>query len=151
MKFIDLGICEVGDVVSWLLGQDGWMKRAWGWEVIGVCVEKADTLARQISENGDAGEEKKDGENGEKMEVDSSGAVGTANGDGKNARSEIFEKIVEGVGECYERQGELEREWLKEWFRMVVGSNYEGFSGLEADGWAGEILREAEEFRKFLS
>jgi len=85
------------------------------------------------------------------MDVDSSSGS-TSGNEMENKRREIFEKIVDGVGPCYERQtGELDREWLQEWFRMVVGTYYEDFNGLTTDGWAGEILREAEEFRNLLA
>ena len=153
MKYVDLGVCGVGDVVGWLLGQDGWMSRAWGWEIVHVCMEKVDSLtSEEAAQNGDKGE----GHNGEiegTMAVDSASGYGSTGGnESKNRRREIFQKIVDGVGACYERQtGELDREWLKEWFRMVVGTYCENFSGLSMDGWTGEILREAEEFRNLVS
>ena len=151
MKYVDLGVCGVGDVVAWLLGQDAWMTKAWGWEIVHVCMEKVDSLtSEKAAQNGDKGE----GENKEvegKMDVDSSSGS-TSGNEMENKRREIFEKIVDGVGPCYERQmGELDREWLQEWFRMVVGTYYEDFNGLTTDGWAGEILREAEEFRNLLA
>ena len=134
MKYVDLGCCTVADVVDWLLGQGGWTDRAWGWEMVPVCVEKSDSLALQ--QNG----ENANGD-GEKMEEVESGG-----------RREIFRKVVEGVQRVYERaEDDLGREWLQEWFRMVVGTYYEDFEGLKADGWAGEILRGADVFRKLLA
>jgi hypothetical protein len=145
MRYIDLGCCTVADVVEWLLGQDGWTSRAWGWELVPVCVEKIDTLASQGQQNSENATGEGDGE---KMEE----VVSYSNGVGKEGRREILGKIVEGVPGVYERaEDDLGREWVTEWFRMIVGTYYEDFAGFEAQGWAGEILREADDFRKLLA
>jgi hypothetical protein len=61
-------------------------------------------------------------------------------------------KIVEGVQGVYDRaEDDLGREWMKEWFRMIVGTYYEDFAEFEAAGWVGDILREADDFRKLLA
>jgi MIF4G like len=143
MKYVDLGCCTVAHVVEWLLQQDGWTDRAWGWELVSVCVDKIDSLASQGQQNG----ENTNGEGEERMEVDSS-----ANGVAKEGRREILGKIVEGVPRVYERAvDEFGREWVTEWFRMIVGTYYEEFAGFEAEGWAGDILRQADDFRKLLA
>jgi len=153
MKYVDLGVCGVADVVGWLLEQDRWMSRAWGWEIVHVCLEKVDSLtSEEAAQNGENGD-RNNGEVEGTMDVDSTNAYGNTGGNEReNKRREIFQKIVDGVAACYERQmGELDKDWLKEWLRMVVGTYYEEFSGLSADGWAGEILRETEEFRDLVS
>ena len=40
MKYVDLEVISLLDVITWLLEQDSWMKKSWGWEIIQICSEK---------------------------------------------------------------------------------------------------------------
>lgn len=148
MKYVDLEVISVADVISWLLEQDSWMRKSWGWEIIHVCSEKIDTRAIQKWDGNTADGNEENSEEKpieETMQVDSNG---TTNGTAKNERGELFEKIVAGVGPCFERQSEQDQYWLKEWFAMVVRRFGADIAGMEGTGWVGEILTEGEEFRK---
>jgi hypothetical protein len=80
------------------------------------------------------------------MHVDSKN--GDTNGISANERREMFEDIVASVSTCFERQGDQEQIWLKEWFAMVARKYSSDVDGLEGTGWFGEILNDAAEFRK---
>jgi hypothetical protein len=151
MKYVDLEVISVADIISWLLEQDTWMRKSWGWEIIQVCSEKLDTRAIQKSDDGATADAK--GETSEKvaeesMQVDSNGT--TTNGTVKDERRELFEKLVAGVDPCYQRQSEQDQHWLKEWFVMIVRKYHADVVGLEGIGWVGEILADGEEYRKRL-
>ena len=162
MKFVDLEILGLGDVVTWLLGEDEWMRKCWGWEMLQICVEKVDGLHARRTATADGGNEgtieaikdenveenAEDKPVEEKMEVDfvNGGINGTAVNDD---RKELFVKIVAGVGACYERQTVLDKEWLKEWFGMVVRKYSADLVGLKGEGWVAEMLTQTEEYRKY--
>jgi len=151
MKYVDLEVISVTDIISWLLEQDTWMRKSWGWEIIQVCSEKLDTRAIPKSDdgvvadgNGDTSEKVAE----ESMQVDSNGT--TTNGTVKDERRELFEKLVAGVESCCQRQSEQDQYWLKEWFAMIVRKYRADVAGLEGIGWVGEIIAEGEEYRKRL-
>lgn len=163
MKFVDLEVLTVGDVIRWMLGQDEWMRKIWGWEMLEVCVEKVDGLherkthsqdgkgevAADMMEDGkveDKNEEEKTKD--EAMEIDTANGVVNGTTNVNEERKELFAKIVASVGTCYERQTVLDKEWLKEWFGMVVRKYSADVVGLEGEGWVGEMLAQAEEYRK---
>jgi hypothetical protein len=152
MKYIDLKVISLLDVITWLLEQDSWMQKSWGWEIIQVCSEKVDTLRKSEvkppNEDGDAMQQGSEEETVENtMQVDSHV---TTNGAGISERRELFEKVVAGIESCYERQGEKDRYWVKEWFAMVVRKFGADVAEMEGTGWAAEMLAHAEEFRKRL-
>ena len=151
MKYVDLDVISLVDVISWLLEKDSWMRKSWGWEIIQVCSEKLDTRAsKSINGNIHDREDVKSVENtvDELMQVDYNG---TTNGTPNNERWELFEKIVAGVGSCYERQSEQDRYWLKEWFEMVVRQHGADMTGMKAETeWVDEILTEGGKYRGHL-
>jgi MIF4G like len=165
MKFVDLEVLRVGGVVQWILGQDGWMRKGWGWEFVQIVVEKVDGLSVRKAENKTTGEkvavetgedgnveEKVEGEEKpeeEEMQVDSTNGVMNGTATVNEERKELFAKIVAGVGACYERQTVLDKEWLKEWFGMVVRKYSADVVGLEGEeNWVAEMLTHAEDYRK---
>jgi hypothetical protein len=166
MKFVDLEVLSVGGVLEWVLGQDEWMRKGWGWELVRICVEKVDGLnVRKVENKPDEAvegtletaedenmEEKNDEEeeepNEENMQVDSANGVKNGTAMVNEERKELFAKIVAGVGTCYERQTVLDKEWLKEWFGMIARKYSADVVGLEgAEGWVAEMLTQAEEYR----
>jgi hypothetical protein len=153
MKYVDLDVITLSDVVSWLLDQDSWMRKSWGWEIVQTCFEKAEGRRQTaIEQNGKPTEEPKERKPSDEMDVDKpaedvmhvDSKNGEMNGSTTNERREMFEKIVGGVEACYERQGERDQYWLKEWFAMVVRKYGTDLDGLERTGWAGQFLSEAE-------
>ena len=166
MKFVDVEVLKVGDLMDWLLGQDEWMRKIWGWEIVEVCVEKVDGLherksnsqagkgqgAAETTEDGkleDTTEEEKPTD--ETMQVDTTNGVVNGTTEVNEERKEFFAKIVAGVGACYERQTTLDKEWLKEWFGMVVRKYSADVVGLETGGWVGEMLAQADEYARRFS
>ena len=160
MKFVDLEVLKLGGVVQWVLGQDEWMRKGWGWELVQIVVEKADGLSVRKAGTGEAvvetgedgnGEEKVEEEKAkeEEMQVDSTNGVMNGTARVNEERKELFARIVDGVGTCYERQTVLDKEWLKEWFGLVVRKYSADFGGLEGgEGWVAEMLTQAEDYRK---
>jgi len=168
MKFVDLEVLTVGGVVQWVLGQDEWMRKGWGWELVQIVVEKVDGLSvRKVVGDGevDGGEKvaAETGEDGngeemvveeekakeEEMQVDSTNGVMNGTAGVNEERKKLFAKIVAGVGVCYERQTVLDKEWLKEWFGMVVRKYSADVVGLEGgEDWVAEMLTQAEEYTK---
>lgn len=150
MKYVDLGVITLKDVVVWLMEQDSWMRKSWGWELIQICTEKAEGRRQTLAQkNGNASENSNDKTTTDEedvMHVDSKN--GDTNGISANERREMFEAIVASVGTCFERQGDQEQIWLKEWFAMVARKYSSDVDGLEGTGWVGEILNDAAEFRK---
>ena len=154
MKYVDLEVISLLDVITWLLEQDSWMKWSWGWEIIQVCFEKADTPKKSEveppTEDGNVMQDDSEKENAEEkmgednMQVDMNATTNRAE------RPELFEQIVAGIESCYERQNEQDQYWVKEWFAMVVRKFGAGVAGMEATGWVREMLTNAEEFRKRL-
>jgi len=140
LKYVDLGVISLVDVVSWLLQQDTWMRHLWGWEIIQLIHEKAAAHASKDAN----GMETTEGE----MQVD---ANGLSNGSHLNVRREVLEKIIADVGGCYERQPELDQGWVKEWFAMVVRLFSDDVEGLDGSDWVGETLSAAQEYRKRLA
>lgn len=148
MKFAELLKIPLREVLLWLLSQDGWMRKAWGWEIIQTCLEKADGLKQQPHANGNEedSEEKEDAP-AEEMQVDQNGTVG-------NEKKEMLETIVSNVGKCYSRQSQLDGVWLKEWFAMAVRKFGDDVDGLETSGttgWVTETVDAAKEYRKKLA
>jgi hypothetical protein len=157
MKYVDLEVVTLSDVVSWLLEQDSWMRKSWGWEIIQICFEKAEGRHRAaIEQNGKLTEASKEQNLSDEMDDDKpaedvmqvDSKNGDMNGSQANERREMFEKIVSGVGACYEGQGEHDQYWLKEWFAMVVRKYGTDLEGFERTGWAGQFLSEAETYKQ---
>jgi len=130
LKYVDLGLITLNDVVAWLLQQNEWMRHLWGWEVIQLIYEKAGNQESKLV--------------GSEMQEDSNGV----NGSHKNERREILETIISDVDGCFERQSELDREWVKEWFAMVVRLFRSEVNGLGGSGWVGEILSAVQEYQR---
>jgi ATP-dependent Clp protease adapter protein ClpS len=128
LKYVDWGMVSLVDVVSWLFDQDTWMRKAWGWEIMQQVHEKA--VAQSIMTKGDVAEK-----DGMVMEVD------------ENVPRQIIETVVAKVNGCFERQSERDKEWLKEWFDMVVGLFLSEVDGLEGVGWVRERLSRAQEYK----
>jgi MIF4G like len=172
MKYVDMRVISLTDVFTWLLQQDSWMRKSWGWEILQICSEKADgRISRGSVPPGDAPTEtdhtetnpaKSDTENNSaeadpaenSAELNAEDAMpiddqnGEANGhDINKERREVFETIVKGVGPCFERQNEKDGYWLKEWFSMVVRKYGADIAGMEATGWVGEVLAAGKEYR----
>lgn len=168
MKYVDMRIISLADVISWLLEQDSWMRKSWGWEIIQICSDKANgRISRQFKPESKSIETKPavtnsddkemtDAKPAEEASEENSGAevmqIDGQNGhvndhDTNKERKQMFEKVVEGVSACYERQSESNGDWLKEWFAMVVRRYGEDVAGLKATGWAGEVLAAGEEYR----
>ena len=143
----------MGDLISWLLEQDSWMNKSWGWEVVQVCYEKVNIFnsimkgagRNAIDEIADESGKDKLDEKPEPMQVESNGET---NQNVENEKREIFEKIVSGVESCYERQAERDGYWLKEWFAMVVRKFHGDVAGMKGTGWVAEMLNIAEEYRR---
>jgi hypothetical protein len=157
MKYVDLEVISLLDVITWLLEQDSWVKKSWGWEIIQICSDKVNSPKKSEvkppteGENviqDDSEKEKAEEKTAEdSMQVDTNAAI---NGAGKSARRELFEKIVTGMGSCYERQGGQDQYWVKEWFAMVVRKFSEDVAGMEGTGWVAEMITNAEEYRRCL-
>jgi hypothetical protein len=130
LKYVDLGVISLTDVVSWLLQQDESMRHLWAWELTRVVYEKATRG------------------NESEMQVDSNGA---SNGVQKSNPREVLEKIIADVDGCYQRQTELDKEWVKEWFAMVVRLFGTDVEGVTSSAWANEILSAAQEYHKHLT
>ena len=154
MKYADLGVITLGDVVSWLLEQDGWMHKSWGWEIIQTCLKKPDVCGQQsdqtneMSNNGSTVDPSDKAE--QAMHVDTNN--GEANGAHVNIeRRALLEKIISGISTCYRRQNELDKYWTKEWFGMIVRKFSMDLAETEATGWVGEMLMEAKEYQRRLA
>ena len=156
MKYVDLEVISLLDVITWVLEQDSWMKKSWGWEIMQACSEKMGTQKKseikpsttQENTTQEDSEDKVEEQKAEDtMQVDT---TATINRIGKSERREIFAKIVTGIFSCYERQGEQDQYWLKEWFAMVVRKFGADVAGMEGTGWVGEMLTNAEEYRRRL-
>jgi hypothetical protein len=188
MKYVDLGVLSLVDVVSWLLEHDSWMSKSWGWEIIETCVAKADgRISRQkeqskshnvikpgsetatVNTHDLEGKEELVGDKPteDSMQIDPKNGIeedkagedsvqldsiaGITNGALlAKEKQDMFERIVSGVGSCYERQREWDRYWLKEWFKMIVRRFNAQVAGLEGVGWVGEMLASAQEYRRHL-
>jgi len=154
MKYVDLEVISLLDVVTWLLEQDSWMKKSWGWEIIQACSEKVDSPKKSEAKPSTTQENTtQDNSEKEKVEIEAEDTMqvdtaATTNGTGNSERREIYAQIVAGILSCYERQGEQDQYWLKEWFAMVVRTFSADVAGMEGTGWAGEMLTNAEEYRK---
>jgi hypothetical protein len=158
MKYVDLDIISLGDVMAWLMEQDGWMRKSWGWEIIQVCVEKTEgRLSRQVQTsameevevtsgeaNGGTSTEAAEQPTEESMLADSKN--GEINGHDMDEKKEMFEKVIGGIGACFERQTDADKDWLKEWFGMVV-RRYSGDIAGPAAGWVGDEITVGEEYR----
>jgi hypothetical protein len=126
LKYVDWGVCELVDLVRWVLRQDGWMHCAWGWEVMTQVHEKASAPPLAPTEQ--------DETNG-KMEVE------------RNVPREVLQTVVSGVLECYERQSEVDKEWLKEWFDMIIRLFLPEVDSVSAEGWPAESFLPAKQYK----
>jgi hypothetical protein len=160
-KFAELIKSPLNSVLVWLLTQDGWMSKSWGWEIIQTCLEKADGMKLQSpppsqingndKDKDDSKDETENNAPAEEMQVDQQHQNGESVPAG-NERKDMLETIVNNVGECYNRQqSELDKAWLKEWFSMAVrkfGDDVNGLEPTETTGWVTEILDAAKKYRK---
>lgn len=148
MKYADLLAIPLREVLVWILRQDGWMSRAWGWETIQTCLENV-AGKRQGKGQDMNGQEDGVEKNGgtEEMQVDRS----EGNGD---ERREMLQVIVRNMGECYTRQSEMDKYWLREWFAMVVRKfsyDVDGIDTAETSDWVAETVNAAKEYRARLA
>ena len=151
MKFLEAVKNPLNSVFLWLLSQDGWMSKSWGWEIVQTCLEKADGMKQQQTQpqkNGQENPENKGIEDApaEEMQVDRNGES-----DAGNERKGMLKTIVSNVRVCYDRQTELDGYWLKEWFAMAVrkfGDTVDQLEPIESAVWVTEILDGAKEYRK---
>lgn len=153
MKYADLLEIPLSEVLLWILRQDGWMSRAWGWETIQACLEKVDGRKQGKAEQTNGPQEaieKNGGTQGtgaEEMQVD-------RNGENGDERKEMLRVIVSNVGECYSRQSEMDKYWVKEWFAMVVRKfsyDVDEVDTTETTDWVAETINAAKEYRARLS
>ena len=169
MKYVDLGIITLEDVVSWLLEQDSLMHKSWVWEIIQTCFEKVDSLGSKEEKtdgrsntgntaNDDSADAKisndmvSDHQSGEEvMQIDFSS--GEANGTQVNIeRRKLLSKIISDVATCYERQqDEWDHYWVKEWLAMIIRKFKSDVAEMEGTtNWVSEMLAEAKEYQKRL-
>lgn len=154
MKYADLGVITLGDVVSWLLEQDGWMHKSWGWEIMEICLHRTDVCGQQSSQTDEISHNENNADPSDTaeqvMHVDTNN--GEANGTQVNVeRRALLEKIISCISICYGRQGELDKNWTKEWFGMIVRKCSMDLAETEATGWVGEMLTEAKEYQRRLA
>ena len=153
MRYADLLEIPLSEILLWILRQDGWMSRAWGWETVQACLEKVNGRKQgkaQQTNGPQQGVEKNGGTEvteAEEMQVDQNGG----NGD---ERREILRVIVSNVGECYSRQSEMDKYWLKALFAMVMRKfsyDVDGVDTTETTDWVAETINAAKEYRARLT
>ena len=158
MKFTELGVVAPKDVMEWLVEQQdlpGWMYKSWGWEMFTVCLEKLDgRIAREEEAAKEAAsktaEETKEGKNGEEngdaMQIDAKN--GEANGvSARGEKAEFVRTIIDKIdSKSFSNMGKEDRDWVREWFRMVARMCREVTGFQNKGSWVGEEIREAGNF-----
>ena len=158
LKYVDMNLISLVDVISWLLHQDSWMSKSWGWELTEICFTRASAPKEDIGERkskdeddmveGESDENQRDNVM-ETMQVDSERQQVNGTNSNQEVR-ELFGKIVAGVAACCKRQGEWDQYWLKEWFAMVVRRYWTDETAVFGTDWVEAMLHDAEKYRSRL-